>query len=379
MKKKLVVGITASGSVKLIRGQIKYFKRVGYETYLLAPDDERTRTYCAEEGCHLLPVKIEREISIFRDLISLWTIITIFYSLRPDIVNVGTPKMGLLGMIAARITGVKRRIYTCRGFRYEHEKGFLRKVLMTMERISGFLAQDIICISTSVKELGIRDKIFKAGKCHVIHHGSSNGINSHRFNAERISQPDILALKQQLNIEKKIVYGFVGRLVDRKGIAELYEAFTHVYEKDTNTRLLIVGPPEFEQITDKTLVDKFANHSGIIMPGRTDNVPLYLSVMDVFVLPAWWEGFGNVLVEAASMGIPVISTYGTGTRDAVSDGYNGILVDVKNTHQLTQAMTELLQNEKKRLEMGRNGVEWAKNFDSSIIWEGMKKIYENET
>jgi glycosyltransferase involved in cell wall biosynthesis len=111
------------------------------------------------------------------------------------------------------------------------------------------------------------------------------------------------------------------------------------------------------------------------MPGRTDNVPLYLSIMDVFVLPAWWEGFGNVLVEAAAMGIPVISTKGTGTRDAVSDGFNGILVDVKNATQLASAMFELKENKEKRIQMGKNGIEWAKNFNSERIWEGMKELY----
>lgn len=378
-KKKLVVGITAPGSVNLLRGQLKYFGDLDYETYLLAPDNERTRTYCSHEGCQLLPVKIEREISLFKDVISLWSIIRIFYRLKPDIVNLGTPKMGLLGMIAARITGVKRRIYTCRGFRYEHEEGFKRTVLKTMEWISGFFAQDIICISPSVKERGVRDQIFKAEKCHVIHKGSSNGINTHRFNAERIKQPDILALKQQLNLLDKFIFGFVGRINDPKGISEIFTAFSMIFEKENNIRLLVVGSLDVAQISDMSLIDKMKSHEGIVMPGRTDDVPLYLSLMDVFLLPSWREGFGNVLVEAAAMGIPVISTNGTGTRDAVSDGFNGILVDVKNTLQLTEAMTELLQNDKKRMEMGRNGVEWAMNFDSTIIWEGMKKIYENET
>jgi glycosyltransferase involved in cell wall biosynthesis len=97
--------------------------------------------------------------------------------------------------------------------------------------------------------------------------------------------------------------------------------------------------------------------------------------MNVFVLPAWWEGFGNVLTEAAAMGIPVISTKGTGTRDAVSDGFNGVLVDVKNIDQLTEAMLEIKSNSEKRLEMGKNGIEWAKNFDRIRIWEGMKELY----
>ena len=111
------------------------------------------------------------------------------------------------------------------------------------------------------------------------------------------------------------------------------------------------------------------------MPGRTDEVPLFLSVMDVFVLPAWWEGFGNVVVQAAAMGIAVISTFGTGTRDAVSDGYNGILVPVKDIASLTDAMAALYLDSERRLLLGNNGIEWAKNFENEIIWKGMLEIY----
>lgn len=375
VKKKLITGITAPGSVNLLRGQLNYFREQGFETYLIAPDDPKTRNYCEQEGCILLPVKIEREISILKDLVSLWVTLKHYRRIKPDIVNVGTPKMGLLGIIAAAILGIKKRIYTCRGFRYEHEKGLKRKVLMFMEQLTGRFAHEIICISPSVKELGVKDKIFKPEKCRVIHKGSSNGINTEKFNPEIIKQDEKQSLIKKLNLLNTFVFGFVGRLIDRKGIAELYDAIDRVYQTDQSTRLLIVGPLEFEQITDKSLVNKLQTHPGIIMPGRTDEVPLHLSIMDIFVLPAWWEGFGNVLTEAAAMGIPVISTTGTGTRDAVSDSFNGILVDFKNIDQLTEAMLELKNNEEKRLSMGKNGIEWAKNFDRIRIWEGMKELY----
>lgn len=376
-KLKLVVGVTAPGSVNLLRGQLRYFADQGFDTYLIAPEDAKTISFCAQEGCTLLPVKIEREISLWQDFISLWHIFMHFYRIKPDIVNAGTPKMGLLAMIAAKISGVSRRIYTCRGFRYEHEKGFMRKVLMLMERISGACAQDVICISPSVKQLAIGDKLFPDRKCKVINKGSSNGINTEKFNMANITDTERKTLLNDLNLNGNFVYGFVGRLIDRKGVTELYHAFDAVYKTDNNARLLIVGPLEFEQLSDKKLVEKLKSHPGIVMPGRTDNVPLYLSVMDVFVLPAWWEGFGNVLVEAAAMGIPVISTKGTGTRDAVSDGYNGILVDVKNIEQLTNAMILLKDNNTKRMEMGANGIEWAKNFNREDIWEGMNRLFLN--
>lgn len=374
-KKKLVTGITAPSSVILLRGQLKFFREQGFETYLIAPDDPKTRTYCEKEGCTLLPVEIEREISLLKDLISLWGILQHFRKIKPDIVNVGTPKMGLLGILAAAILGIKKRIYTCRGFRYEHEKGFKRKVLMFMERLTGRLAYEIICISPSVKELGVKDKIFIPEKCRVIHKGSSNGINLEKFNPKAIILSEKEALIQKFNLKGKFVYGFIGRVTEQKGINELFEAFKYLSKNQSNISLLFVGTVEKNHQATRFIVNKIEENSSCYIVGGQNNVPLHLSLMDILVLPSWREGFGNVLVEAAAMGIPVISTKGTGTRDAVHDGFNGILVDVKNVSQLIGAMLELKNNPEKRQKMGQNGIEWAKNFDRFHIWKEMKELY----
>lgn len=375
INKKLITGITAAGSVGLIGGQLKYFKSLGYDTYLMAPKDERSIKYCENEECILLDVEIERDINIKKDIKSLLKIISIIKKVKPDIVNFGTPKMGLLGMIASKILGVKRRIYTCRGFRYEHEQGRKRIILRFMEKLAGFCAQEIICISPSVKEFAITDKVFPANKCIVINKGSSNGIDLEKFNSSKI-EPELKEdLLHKYALQDKFVFGYVGRLIDRKGISEMYYSFSELFEKNNDLRLLVVGPIEKEQISDLTILDKMENHPGIILTGRTDNVPLYLSLMDVFLLPAWWEGFGNVLVQAAAMGIPVVSTFGTGSRDAVSDGYNGILVKPKSVEELTDAMERMYRDSDLRNKMGKNGIEWSKNFDSKIIWNGMNQLY----
>jgi glycosyltransferase involved in cell wall biosynthesis len=378
MKKKLIVGITIPGSVGLLEGQLSFFKDLGYETYLMSPRGERSENYCELEGCQLLEVKMERDISPLKDLRSLFSVIKTLKKVKPDIVNFGTPKMGLLGMLGARICGVKRRIYTCRGFRYEHEKGIKRWLLKKMEWLTGACAHRIICISPSVKVMGINDGMFEESKCFVINMGSSNGINLEKFDPKKVSKQDQGVLMENLGLKNFFVYGFLGRLIDRKGISELYHAFCRVYEKDTNTRLLVVGLFDFAQIADKSITDKIKNHEGIIWPGRTDEVPLFISVMDVFILPAWWEGFGNVLVQAAAMGIPVIGTNGTGTCDAVSHGFNGLLVEPKDVDQLEKAMLDLKADTEKREMMGKNGIEWARHFDSKIIWEGIHKLYLGE-
>ena len=376
--KKLIVGFTDPGGVVLIPGQMKWFKEKGYITYLMCPNAQRVEEYCINEGCKHINVSIEREISIFKDLMSLFSIFFIMRKIKPDIVNVGTPKMGLLGMLAAKFLGVKRRIYTCRGFRFEHEKGLKRLILIFMERLSGYCSQDIICISPSLRDLAINERIFNPQKCIVINKGSSNGFDLNRFSTKSVNNNHKMQLKKTLRIEQKFVFGTISRLIDRKGIKELYNAFFNINNEYPNTILLIVGSTEKEQISDKKVLVDIKSHPSIIMTGSQKNIPLYLSVMDLFLLPAWWEGFGNVIVQASAMGIAVISTNGTGTKDAVCNGYNGVLVPVKDSKSLYEAMKNLMINDKERKRLGNNGIEWAKNFSNEIIWQGMNELYNRQ-
>ncbi|MFN3942988.1 MAG: glycosyltransferase family 4 protein [Flavobacterium sp.] len=376
-QKKLIIGITAEGSVNLLLGQLAYFKSLGYKTYLLAPYSERSAKFCENEGCEHLVINIEREISIWKDLKTLLQIIAIFYRVKPDIVNLGTPKVSLLGMIAAYITGVKKRIYTCRGFRFEHEKGIKKNILIYMEKITAFFSHQVICISNSVQKMGIEYKIFNSKKSLVINYGSSNGVNLELFNQNNIAPSDTEILKTKYQLNDSFIFGFVGRIVDRKGINELFQVFSEIYESNNSVRLVLVGPFEMDQIANKNLVNEINVHPGIVNIGRVtqNEVPNYMSVIDVFVLPAWWEGFGNVLIQAAAMGVPVISTNATGTKDAVSDNFNGVLIPIKDKVKLKNTMMLMYENSSLRAEMGKNGIKWAQNFKREDIWNAMHQLY----
>jgi glycosyltransferase involved in cell wall biosynthesis len=249
-----------------------------------------------------------------------------------------------------------------------------------MEKITSKLAHQVICISKSVKTLGINHQIFNEDKVDVIDKGSSNGVNLNLFNPELDQYKDVKnKVRSELNLEKSFVFGFLGRIVDRKGINELFQVFNEIYNKNQYARLLLVGPFEMNQIADKKLIEKIESHPGIINFGKVkqEEVPGFMLAMDVFVLPAWWEGFGNVLVQAAAMGLPVISTTGTGTVDAVSDGYNGILVPVKDKKRLKEVMIMLIEDNSLRQEFGRNGLIWAQNFNREVIWDELHRIYQS--
>lgn len=378
-RKKLIVGITAPPSVDLISGQLKYFSDHGYDTYLLAPDDERVRAYCTKEGVPLLPIQIERNISPLKDFNTLFQLIFLFLREKPDVVNLGTPKISLLGMIAAYLTRVPLRIYTCRGFRFEHETGRLKALLIFFEKIISTSSHKIYCISKSVRDLGVGLNIFPIEKTYLIAKGSSNGVDLTLFNELSLKKEELLNLKSKYNLDNSIVVGFVGRLVDRKGLTEMYKAFSEVYSSNENIKLLVVGRPYFDQIKDKTIIDKLNTHPGIIMAGfqPLETIPYYLSLMDIFLLPAHWEGFGNVLIQAAAMGLPILATNVTGCKDAVNNGFNGVLVPLGNHESLVSNLKKLINDEDLRLKLGRNGVLWSKNFSPEIIWNGYLELFQS--
>lgn len=373
---KIIVGITAPLSIILLKGQLKYFSSNGCDVYLLAPKTKETIAFCADESATLLPVDIKRDISVLADLKSLFVIYKYLSNIKPDVVNVGTPKMGFLAMLAAWFLGIPKRIYTCRGFRFEHEAGMKRRILKSLDKLAISKAHHVICISESVKKLGLDEKMFIEKKAVLFGRGSSNGLDLEFFNPELYSEEKKQVLKKRLGIQNKFVFGFVGRIVDRKGINELYNVFLRIKENDKNIHLLVVGKANLEQVADDTLMARLERDEDVTLTGYIDNVNDYMSVMDVFVLPAWWEGFGNTLIQAAAMGLPIISCDVTGCRDAVNNGYNGVLISPKNETELYRVMSSLKHDNSERNRLGNNGKRWARNFDSVTIWEEIKGLYE---
>ena len=373
--KRLVLGVTSPKSTPLIQGQAQYFQRLGYEVFVLGPQGGFLEEFCASEGCTHVPIKIAREISPSGDFVALWQLLAAIRKIKPQVINVGTPKMGLLGSIAGCLLRVQRRVYTCRGLRYEHERGFVRWLLKAAERVACACAHDVICISPSLVDRVVKDGIAPRQKLHLIGHGSSNGVDLHRFKREAIHEVRRNRLVEAMRLGDRFVIGFVGRLADRKGIRELYEAFTSIRKGESRVALVVLGVVEETQLLDKGLVERMEQDPDVHLEGFQHDVPLYMSTFDVFVLPAWWEGFGTVLIQAAAMGIPVITTDVTGCRDAVSPEFNGLMVPPKDSSLLADAISAYLKDPDLRREHGENGRIWAGRFQSEMIWDGIEGIY----
>src|SRR5690606_21339950 len=130
-----------------------------------------------------------------------------------------TPKGALLAMLAARVVGVKNRVYFRHGIVYETSTGFKRKLMLFLERLTSACATKIVSVSKSVHQYSIDAKINSTYKSILLNKGTCNGVDIKRFtkNVADFSR-QLIGLG-----EKDYVIGYVGRLVDDKGIKELID------------------------------------------------------------------------------------------------------------------------------------------------------------
>jgi glycosyltransferase involved in cell wall biosynthesis len=344
---KLVRITTAPISLNvLLPGQMKYMQEHGFTVIMVSSDGKELETVKANEGCphHIIPMT--RRMTPFSDLRCLWLLYRFFRKEKPDIVHSHTPKAGLLGMLAAKLAGIKIRVHTVAGLRFVTTKGAGRRVLIFMEKLTGKAATHVWPNSFSMEKYIREHKLVKASKLEVIGRGSSNGVRLSRYSPAAIREEKLAELKKQIHYDEKLLYFLsVGRIVHDKGMDELLDAFVRVYAEHPSARLLLVGAfeDEVDPVSDKAR-QLIQTHPGVIMAGWSDAVEYYMHFAYALVHPSHREGFPNVLLQAGAMHCPVLCSRIDGNTDIVEHGKTGLIFEVKNENSLYTQLKFAINN-----------------------------------
>jgi len=299
-------------------------------------------------------VDMKRTMSPLGDATALWRLIRALGELRPKIVNAGTPKAGLLGMLASWAAGVPVRVYTLYGLRLETTNGLMRAILTLTEKVACRCAHKVICVSDSLKREALRLGLTTPEKLVVLGAGSCFGVDASRFELTAERSKTAAQLRRNLNIPPDApVIGFIGRLTRDKGIVELIEAFKAVSIKLSDARLLLVGPFEQDDPVPAHTRREIATNPFIHHVGWVASTTDYLHAMDLMALPTYREGFPNVALEAAAAEKPIVATRVTGVVDAVVDGVTGLLSPVGDPRMLAVNILRLLTQKELAKSMGR--------------------------
>ena len=133
----------------------------------------------------------------------------------------------------------------------------------------------------------------------------------------------------------------------------------------SNIKLVIVGGLDQNNNLSKDVLSEIENNQSIIKINATPEIEKYYPMLDVLVLPSYREGFGNVVIEAEAMGVPVIVSNIPGPVDAMEDGKTGLIFTVKDVLALSNAMQKALGFDKSYKE---RAVKFARErFDSNLL------------
>lgn len=374
---RLLLAVTDPRSTVFLRGQVAAARAAGFDVSLLSGPGPMAAALAAAEGAHLIEIEMARDMAPARDLASLLAIVRALRRLRPHVVNAGTPKAGLLVLLAARLARVPCRIHTLHGLRGETLRGLRKHLITALTRLTCALAQRVICVSPSLAERAVSAGAAGARAVIVLGAGSANGLDLARFTAGAAGLRAAQALRAARGIPAGApVLGFVGRVARDKGVVELAAAWARLRTRFPDLHLVIVGAPDATDAVPAQVERALDADARVHRLGQLDDpVPAYL-LMDVLALPTYREGFGYALIEAAALEIPVVATRVTGCVDAVVDGVTGTLVPPRDVAALSAAIGAYLDDPDLRARHGHAGrARVAGAFGQEALWARLHREY----
>lgn len=204
----------------------------------------------------------------------------------------------------------------------------------------------IVAISSATREALSRYEFMPARKIQVIYNGIK-GLSRNQHQADE--------LRASLGIpETSFVVGTVSRLDPVKNQAMMIRAFGQLLDKHPDSYLLMVGDgPEREAL--KHQVQQAGLTERVVFTGYVDQPANYLAALDLFLLSSYTEGTSMTLLEAMSLGVPIVATRVGGNPEIVLDGETGLLVDSDDDRGFADAMIRLVQDNEMREGFARSG------------------------
>ena len=362
-------------------GQFKYLTDQGYEIVVVSSDAPNTDAFCKRNGVRFVPLNIPRSVSPMAIVKAVKSICSLIRKEKADAVFGHTPVGALCAMIAARLCGVKNRVYYRHGLIYTTMKGLKHTIFKAEEKFVASLATSVINVSHSLSKLAVADGLNEAEKQYVIGHGTCGGIDAQNiFNPSLVDADKLLFIKKKLGFnDADIVFGFCGRICNDKGIPELVDAFELFQKLHSNikAKLLFIGRFDTRDGISEEKKQQIESNSDIVISGHIDKVeiPYYYSMLDVFVFPSHRDGFGMCVVEASAMEKPILDSRAHGCVDAIVEHETGEYIDL-SADEICKGM-ELMLDEELRGKLGKSGrkrvLEW---YDFKVMWPFVSDLYK---
>lgn len=327
-------------------------KEAGWDVTIVC-EDTGLSYKIIEAGLKAVNMPINKSgTNISDELKTLRFLYRLFRREKPDVVHLVGLKIILWGSIASRLAGVKKMVSAVCGlgvlFDEEHAKSLMsRMILKVLKLTHKGDGVRVVFQNNDDKKLFTDNGIISEERC-VFTNGSGIDLANYDYTPEPKDEPI------------KVI--FTARMVKDKGTLVLIEAakkLEQTYQK--RVRFLLCGGLDSNPhgIT-KVQLESLCDGEYIQWLGHRKDVLDLLKSSHIMAFPSWYrEGLPKSVIEAEAVGRPVVTTDSVGCRDTVIDGYNGIIVQPKDSNELASALKRLIDNPELRQTMGMNARKFA--------------------
>lgn len=358
----IITRIITGGAEENTLYTIKGLDKKKFDIDLIVGEEFREDIYDNFENndfCIIRLKGLKGKLNFLYDPIVLIKLINLFKKNHYDIVHTHLTKIGILGKIASRISGVPIIIHGLHGSAFQaFNSKLLNWALIFFERITSKYTDAYISVSRILSEKYIKEGIGKRENHFTVYSGMN--LDKFYYSRKKINRRKKLA---DLGISSDcFIIGNVATLEPRKGHKFLIDAFKKVIEKHKNKSIkLIIVSDGYERENLVNYVDKLDLKEKVIFTGYREDIEELMAIMDVFVLSSLREGLPRVLVQAAAVGIPLIAFNVDGVPEIIKNNYNGFLVRPKDVEELADRIIRYINNRELINLQGQRGREFVKD------------------
>ncbi len=372
-----VIEATTGGTRLHLRQLAENLDRARFEL-TLACSSERDPLFLGdvasfrEAGLVVLDVPMEPRVRPLADFRAFFGLCRVMWANDFHIVHTHSSKAGALGRVAAKLCSGARIVHTPHCFAFLHEPGRARaaKALWVgCERLLGLLTDRLVVVSAQERQAAIRHRIVARDRLALLHNGVEPELHPDVDRGARILR------RWGVGPGARLI-GTAGLLSPAKGQAHLIDALPRVLAEFPDLYCLIAGQGELlAELEDRARRAGIA--SRVMFTGHVEPWVDLLAALEVFVLPSLWEGMPYAVLEAMTLGKPVIATRVGGCPEAVQHGETGLLVEPGDAGGLTQALLDLLRDPARGACMGQRGRERARDlFGLQRMISALEDLYQ---
>lgn len=374
---KTILLITPSlAALGFLRSLLLALDKIGVDVHLASS----SRGFAKVEVPHQVTyheIDMQRGANILGHIKAAKALNKIVNCIQPDLIDTHYSAAMVTSALARR-KNWPISIATVQGLRFPHSKG-IAKLTDTLAELGSGLRMEQVSVLTECD-------LIAAQKYRVnnfrLQQSLGFGCDLTRFDPTLFSSKDKTSLRKTLGISGNVTLCiYVGRYVKFKGFDVALRAFNEASKQDPNLHLLLCGTADTlhpSGVSSDELED-LKTHPKISDLGWTSSIEKYLSISDICLFPSEREGVPVSLMEALSMGVPVITADSRGCRDVVTDGTDGYVLQGRNHRKYAEKIIELSHNTQhlnklSEAALGNRAKFDSRNFVSESIGEYQRFI-----